>query len=86
MVERKVQEILLEILDVTAEDIVPTARFIHDLHATSLDLVDILVAFENTFDVTITAEEAARIETVQDAIAVLKTAMARKETASNQIC
>ena len=51
--EEKVNDIVLEILDVKAEDIVPTAMFVDNLNATSIDLVEILTAFQNTFVVNI---------------------------------
>jgi acyl carrier protein len=81
-VEEKVKEILLEILDIKEEDIVPTAAFIDDLHATSIDIVEILTAIQNAFDVNITEADAAKIRTVQDAIDVLKAAIAQKQAAS----
>jgi acyl carrier protein len=81
-VEEKVKEVLLEILDVKSEDIVPTARFIDDLGATSIDIVEILTALQNAFDVNIAEAEAAKIRTVQDAVDFLKDAIARKESTS----
>lgn len=78
-VEEKVKEIVLQILDVKAEEIVPTAGFIDDLNATSIDLVEIITALQNTFDVNITEEAAQEIRTVQDAVDFLKAALARKE-------
>lgn len=81
-VEEKVKEVLLEILDVKEEDIVPSATFIDDLHATSIDIVEILTALQNTFDVNINEAAAAKIRTVQDAIDFLKGAIAQKETGS----
>ena len=78
-VEEKVKEVLLEILDVKAEDIVPTATIIEDLHATSIDIVEILTALQNAFDVNITDEEAQKIKTVQDVVDYLRTAIAQKE-------
>lgn len=77
-VEEKVKEILLEILDVKPEDIVPTATFIDDLKATSIDIVEIVTAMQNTFDVNVTDEEAGKIRTVQDAVDLLKEAIAKK--------
>lgn len=74
-VEEKVKEILLEILDVKEEEIVPQASFIDDLHATSIDLVEILTAFQNTFNVEINEIQAAKFKTVQDAIDFLKGAL-----------
>jgi acyl carrier protein len=78
-VEEKVKEILLEILDIKEEDIVPTARFIDDLKAGSIDLVEIYTAFQNAFDVNLSEEQASRLITVQDAIDYLKSAIAQKE-------
>ena len=79
-VEEKVKEVLLEILDVKPEDIVPTATFIDDLKVTSIDLVEILTALQNAFDVNITEEEAQKIRTVQDVVDYLKAALAKKES------
>jgi len=76
--EEKVKEIVLQILDVKAEDIVPTAHFVDDLNATSIDLVEIFTAFQNTFDVNIEEEDAAKMKTVQDALDLLEGAIARK--------
>jgi acyl carrier protein len=78
-VEEKVKEIVLEILDVKPEAVVPTATFIDDLNATSIDLVEIVTALQNTFDVNMTEEEAQKIRTVQDAVDFLKAAIAKKE-------
>ena len=81
-VEEKVKEILLEILDIKEEDIVPTATFIDDLKATSIDLVEIFTAFQNTFDVNIDEAQIAKVKTVQDAIDLLQSALAQKGTVS----
>jgi acyl carrier protein len=77
-VEDEVKEILLGILDVKPEQIVPTASFIDDLNATSIDIVEVLTAIQNKFDVNITEEEAQKIRTVQDAVGFLKAAIAQK--------
>lgn len=78
-VEERVKEILLSILDVKPEDIVPTASFIDDLKATSIDIVEILTALQNAFDVNISDEEAGKIRTVQDTVDLLQAAIAQKE-------
>ena len=78
-VEEQVKEILLSILDVKPEEIVPTARVIEDLKATSIDIVEIVTALQNTFDVNVTDEEAGKIRTVGDAVDLLKAAIAKKE-------
>jgi acyl carrier protein len=81
-VEEKVKDILLEILDIQEEDVTPTATFIDDLKATSIDMVEILTAFQNTFDVNITETEAAKIKSVQDAIDSIKASVAQKDATS----
>jgi acyl carrier protein len=81
-VEEQVKEVLLEILDVKEEDIAPTATFIDDLKATSIDLVEIFTAFQNTFDVNIDEAQVAKVKTVQDAIDLVKSAVAQKGSAS----
>jgi acyl carrier protein len=81
-VEAKVKEILLEILDIKEEEIVPTARFVDDLKATSIDLVEIVTALQNTFDVDIDEAQVVKLQTVQDAVDFLKAAIAAKRGAS----
>ena len=77
--EEKVNEIVLQILDVKAEDIIPTANFIDNLNATSIDLVEIFMLFQNTFDVNIEEEDAEKMKTVQDAVDLLKAGLAQKK-------
>jgi acyl carrier protein len=81
-VEAKVTEVLLEILDIQAEEIVPTARFVDDLQATSIDLVEIVAVLQNTFDVDIDEAQVARLRTVQDAVDFFQAAIAAKRQAS----
>jgi len=79
-IEEKVKSVLLEVLDVKPEAIVSTASFIDDLDATSIDIVEILTALQNTFDVDISDDEAQQIQTVQDAVNFLNAAIAKKKT------
>jgi acyl carrier protein len=81
-VEAKVTEVLLEILDIQPEEIVPTARFVDDLQATSIDLVEIVAVLQNTFDVDIDEAQVARLRTVQDAVDFFQAAIAAKRGAS----
>jgi acyl carrier protein len=81
-VEARVAEVLLEILDIKPEDIVPTARFVDDLQATSIDLVEIVAVLQNTFDVDIDETQVARLRTVQDAMDFFQAAIAAKRGAS----
>jgi acyl carrier protein len=81
-VEAKVTEVLLEILDIQPEEIVPTARFVDDLQATSIDLVEIVAVLQNTFDVDIDEAQVARLRTVQDAVEFFQAAITAKRGAS----
>ena len=73
-IEAKVQEIICEQLDVDAADVVPEASFADDLGADSLDLVELIMAMEEQFEVSIPDEDAEKIETVKDAIDYIKKA------------
>jgi acyl carrier protein len=80
-VEAKVKAILLEILEVNEEEVVPAARFVDDLNATSIDLVEIVAALQNTFDVDIDDAQVARLRTVQDIVDSFRAAIAGKHGA-----
>ena len=67
-VENKMIDIIVEQLSVDKEKVVPGASFVDDLGADSLDLVELIMAMEEEFDVEIPDEEAEKITTVQDAI------------------
>ncbi len=64
----KIRKIICEQLDVPEEDVVPEASFVDDLGADSLDQVELIMAMEEEFDVSIPDEDAENIGTVQDAI------------------
>jgi acyl carrier protein len=74
VVEEKVKQIICEQLNVSEEDVVPTASFVDDLGADSLDQVELIMAMEEEFDVSIPDEDAEKIATVQDAIDYIKNA------------
>ncbi|NLG64669.1 MAG: acyl carrier protein [Actinobacteria bacterium] len=63
-----IKEFLLEALPLTEERITLEARFQEDLEADSLDLVELIMALEEKFDIKITNEEAVQIKTVGDAV------------------
>ena len=67
-VEQKVKEIICEQLGVSEEEVTPEASFIEDLGADSLDIVELVMAMEEEFEVEIPDEEAEHIKTVQDAV------------------
>ena len=76
-VEEKVKQIIVEQLDVSEEDVVPTAAFVDDLGADSLDQVELIMAMEEEFNVSIPDEDAEKIATVQDAIDYINKALAK---------
>jgi len=67
-VDAKVKEIVAEQLGVDAAKVVPTASFINDLGADSLDTVELVMALEESFGLEIPDEEASKIATVGQAI------------------
>ncbi|MBI3583996.1 MAG: acyl carrier protein [Nitrospinae bacterium] len=67
-VEQKVKEIIVEQLGVEDSEVTPTASFVNDLGADSLDTVELVMAFEEAFDIEIPDEAAEKITTVKDAI------------------
>ena len=69
--EQRVAEIIVEQLGVSPEEISPEASFTDDLGADSLDIVELVMAMEEEFDVEIPDEDAARLERIQDAISYL---------------
>ncbi|HVH18852.1 MAG TPA: acyl carrier protein [Myxococcota bacterium] len=70
--EDRIAEIIVEQLGVSREEISPDASFVEDLGADSLDIVELVMAMEEEFDVEIPDDEAARIERIRDAVAYLK--------------
>jgi acyl carrier protein len=68
----KVKEIIVQQLGVDAEKVTPEASFVDDLGADSLDVVELVMAFEEEFGVEIPDESAEKIATVKDAIEFLK--------------
>ena len=71
-VEAKVREIIIEQLGVDEAQVNPEASFIDDLGADSLDTVELVMAFEEKFDIEIPDEDAEKMRSVGDAITYLK--------------
>ena len=67
-VENRVKKIICEQLDVSEEDVVSKASFVDDLGADSLDQVELIMAMEEEFDISISDEDAENISTVQHTI------------------
>jgi acyl carrier protein len=70
--EEKVKKIVAEKLSVEPDEVIPKASFVDDLGADSLDLVELIMAMEEEFDIEIPDEEAEKIQTVQDAMDYIK--------------
>ncbi len=66
--EDRIREIIVEQLGVPAGQVVPEASFIDDLGADSLDIVELVMALEEAFDLEIPDDHAEKIRTIQDAI------------------
>ncbi len=71
-VEAKVIEIIIEQLGVDEAQVNPEASFIDDLGADSLDTVELVMAFEEKFDIEIPDEDAEKMRSVGDALTYLK--------------
>jgi len=71
-VESQVKEIIVENLGVDAEKVTDDASFVEDLGADSLDTVELVMAFEEEFDIEIPDEDAEKLTTVGEAIVYLK--------------
>lgn len=71
--EEKVKEIISKQLGIEMEKVTPEASFMNDLGADSLDTVELVMAFEETFNIEIPDEDAVKIVKVQDAIDYIKT-------------
>lgn len=72
MVEQKVKQIIVEQLGVDESAVESKASFVDDLGADSLDIVELVMAFEEAFEIDIPDEDAEKIGTVQDAITYIE--------------
>ncbi len=69
----KIKDIIVEQLSVDPEKVKPEASFIDDLGADSLDIVELVMAMEEEFDIEIPDEDAEKLKTVQDVTKYLET-------------
>jgi acyl carrier protein len=67
-IEERVKDIIVEQLGVNPEQVTPSASFIEDLGADSLDTVELVMAFEEEFSVEVPDEDAEKLQTVGDVI------------------
>ena len=72
-VEVSVKAIIVDQLGANEADVTPDAHFVDDLGADSLDTVELVMKFEEDFDIEIPDEDAEKIQTVQDAVDYINT-------------
>ena len=77
-IKEKVKAIICEQLSVAEEDVVPEASFVDDLGADSLDMVEMIMAMEEAFNISIADEDAEKIKSVQDAWNYVESRLAGK--------
>ncbi len=77
-VESRIRGIIVELLGVSEDEVVGPARFREDLEADSLDLVELIMAFEEEFEGEISDEEAQKITTVGEAVTYIEENLIKK--------
>jgi acyl carrier protein len=75
VIEEKVKEIIAKQLGVNPSEVTPEASFVEDLGADSLDIVELIMVFEESFNIEIPDEDAEKIAKVKDAIEYIKKKM-----------
>jgi acyl carrier protein len=78
LVEQKVKQIIVEQLGVDESQVDSNASFVDDLGADSLDIVELVMAFEEAFELEIPDEDAEKIQTVKDAVDYIENKTAKK--------
>ena len=78
-VEQQVKEIICEQLSVEESEVTRDASFVETLNADSLDIVELVMAFEEGFNIDIPDEQAEKIRTVDDAVTYLETRVKKKK-------
>ncbi len=71
-VEERVSQLIVDQLGVSVEEIKPEVSFLDDLGADSLDIVELVMAMEEEFDIEIPDADAEKIQTIGDAFAYIK--------------
>ncbi len=68
----RIRDIIVEQLDVSEEQVTPDARFVDDLGADSLDVVELIMRIEEELEIEIPDEDAEKLQTVKDAVAYVE--------------
>ena len=71
-IEEKVRRIIVDQLGVESDKVTADAKFIEDLGADSLDTVELVMAFEENFDIEVPDEEAEKLQSVADVVAYIE--------------
>lgn len=71
-IEEKVRSIIVDQLGVESDKVTADAKFIEDLGADSLDTVELVMAFEEIFDIEVPDEEAEKLQSVADVVAYIE--------------
>jgi acyl carrier protein len=79
-VAERIQAIIVEQLGVDEKEVTASASFIDDLGADSLDTVELVMAFEEEFDLEIPDEDAEEITTVADAVRYIEEKLSKEKT------
>jgi acyl carrier protein len=67
-IEARVKDIIVDQLGVNADQVTPEAKFVEDLGADSLDTVELVMAFEEEFDIEVPDEDAEKLQSVGDVV------------------
>jgi acyl carrier protein len=71
-IAERIKSVIVDQLGVSAEEVTPEASFIEDLGADSLDIVELIMALEEEYEIEIPDEDAEKIQTVQDVISYVQ--------------
>lgn len=71
-IEERIKTIIVEQLGVSADEVTQEASFIEDLGADSLDIVELIMALEEEYDIEIPDEDAEKIQTVKDVVSYVQ--------------
>ena len=77
--EKRIKALIVSNLDIKEEDVKPDSSFSEDMRADSLDIVELVMAFEEEFGIEIPDEQAQKMETYASVVEYLRSALANKE-------